>query len=449
MCSPLDPLSCADAISRGIQGKATEVVTNLVTNNLTTLLSGLTDQLHVGIKFLSVMLAGWILVPSTQVCPDSGPGWVAACASGTSPAAQVRSWMLPITALVAVVGILWQGITMAITRKSEPLLIVLKGLFTTAVWGVVGIAGTQLALRAGDSYSYWILRQAIFGDSMHPTQDLGDAIANMSAGESYTAVLVLILLQIPFFLVTVTQIILMIFREGAVIVLAGQLQLAAAGGFTKLTSGWLTKVTGWMLALIAYKPVAASIYAVAFALMGDGIRNLVMGLAVMLLALIAMPTLMKFFNWTVGAIGNGNANTLGMLGTSLAAGMHGASAMRGLGGHGATEHARWMDTHGPGAPGGGGGSDGGAPGRPDSPPPPPPPPTSTASAPGGATTTASTGGATASGATAAGGASASAAAGAASGGATLAADAAVQAARQVKQHVERAAGTVGDAMQGK
>jgi hypothetical protein len=455
MCSPLDPLSCPDAIARGIQDKATEVVTNLVTSNLTTLLTGLTEQLHAGIKFLAIMLAGWILVPSTKVCPDTTADWVAACASGTSPAAQVRGWMLPITALVAVLGILWQGITMAITRKGEPLLIILKGLFTTAVWGVVGIAGTQLALRAGDSYSYWILRQAIFGDSMHPTQDLGDAIANMSAGESYTAVLVLILLQVPFFLVTVTQIILMIFREGAVIVLAGQLQLAAAGGFTKLTSGWLAKVTGWMLALIAYKPIAASIYAVAFALMGDGIRNLVMGLAVMLLALIAMPALMKFFNWTVGAIGNGNANTLGMLGTSLAAGMHGASAMRGLGGHGATEHARWMDTHGPGAQGGGGGSDGGAPGRPGSPPPPPPPPTSTSSAPGGATTTASTGGATASGATAAsgaaaaGGAGASAAAGAASGGATLAAEAAVHAARQVKQHVERAAGTVGDAMQGK
>ena len=54
----------------------------------------------------------------------------------------------------------------------------------------------------------------------------------MSAGESYTAVLVLLLLQIPFFLVTLVQIILMIFREGAVVVLAGQLQLAAAGGFT-------------------------------------------------------------------------------------------------------------------------------------------------------------------------------------------------------------------------
>jgi hypothetical protein len=448
MCSPFDPLSCPAALAQGIQDKAADAITNLVTNNLTTLLSGLTDQLHTGIKFLAIMLAGWILVPSTQACPDNAAGWMAACASGTSPAAQVRGWMLPITALVAVLGILWQAITMVITRKGEPLLTVLKGLFSVALWGVVGIAGTQLALRAGDSYSYWILQQAIFGDSLNPTNDLGEALASMSAGESYTAVLVLLLLQVPFFLVTLMQILLMIFREGAVVVLAGQLQLAAAGAFSKLTSGWLAKVTGWMLALLAYKPVAASIYAVAFALMGDGIRNLVMGLAVMIMALIAMPALMKMFNWSVGAIGNGNTNSLGMLGTSLAAGMHGASAMRGLGGHGATEHARWLDTHGPGAgpgtdsptgagpggggPGGGGGPLGAA-------------PASASSAGSGSMGAASSSAGSASASSAAG----SAAAGAATGGATLAADAAMQAAQKAKDQVYRAADAAGGAMGGK
>src|SRR5215218_6858283 len=148
MCSPLDLLSCPDAVAQGIQDKAADVVTDLVTNNLTTLLSGLTDQLHAGIKFLAIMLAGWILMPSTNVCPDGTADWMAACASGASPAAQVRGWMLPITALVAVLGILWQAITMVITRKGEPLLTIGKGLFSVALWGVVGIAGTQLALRA-------------------------------------------------------------------------------------------------------------------------------------------------------------------------------------------------------------------------------------------------------------------------------------------------------------
>jgi hypothetical protein len=446
MCSPLDPLSCPDAIARGIHG-AGDVVSDLVTNNLATILSGLTEQLHAGIKFLSVVLAGWILVPSTRVCPDGGD-WMADCASSSAPAAQVRGWLLPVTALVAVVGILWQAITMTITRKGEPLLVVLKGLFAIALWGAVGIVGTQLALRAGDAYAYWILQRAIFGDSANPTQALGEAIASMSAGESYTAVLVLILLQVPFFLATLVQIVLMVFREGTVVVLAGQLQLAAAGGLTRLTSGWLAKVTGWMLALIAYKPVAASIYAVAFALMGDGVRNLIMGLAVMVMALIALPALLRLFNWSVGAIGSGSSHTLGVLGTGLAAGLHGASAMRGLGGYGATEHARWLDTHGPAA----GGATPGTPARPDGPPPSPPRPPSP-SAPNGAGGAPSPGPATPSGATSASagtnGAGAGAAAGAASGGATFIADAAGQAVRRAQQQVHRAADAASDAMDGR
>ena len=454
MCSPLDPLSCADAIRRGLSDPATEVVTGVVNNSLAAILSGLSEQLHAGIEFLSIMLAGWILVPSTPVCPTTTADWVSACATASSPAAQVRGWLLPVTALLAVIGIVWQGITMAITRKGEPLLTVLKGLFATALWGVVGIAGTQLALRAGDGYAYWILKQAIFGDSLNPTEDLGSAIASMSAGQSYTAVLVLILLQVPFLFVTAAQIILMVFREGAVVILAGQLQLAAAGGFTRLGSGWLAKVAGWMLALIAYKPIAATIYAVAFALMGDGIRNLLMGLAVMIMAIIAMPALMRFFNWTVGAIAAGG-NSLGMLGTSLAAGLHGASAMRGLGGHGAAEHARWLDSYGLGPAGGatGFGPDGGGPVT-------PPPGPSGSGATVGVTSAASnsaTAGAGASGAAAGSAATASAGAGAAAGmaagtaagatgGAALAATVAVDAAQQT---VHRAAGAAGDAMSGR
>jgi hypothetical protein len=449
MCSPLNPLSCTDLIKHGIKDQAADAVSGLVQNNIAALLAGINDQLHVGIKAMATMLAGWILAPSTTVCPGGdrpGTDWIAACATGTSPAAQVRAWMLPLTVLIAVAGIVWQGITMTITRKGEPFLIVLKGLWSVALWGVVGIAGTQLALRAGDAYSYWILRQAIFGDSLNPVDDMGTAIANMSAGESYTAVLVLILLNIPILFVTVAQIILMIFREGAVVILAGQLQLAAAGSFTKLTSGWLGKLTGWMLALIAYKPVAASVYGVAFLLMGDGFRNLVMGLAVLIMALMAMPALMKFFNWSVGAVAT-QSNGLGMLGTSLAAGMHGASALRGLGGHGAAEHARYLDTHGPssatgasdgGGPGPGGG--GSSPGRPLTPTTPPP------GGPGGAASSGLSS-STASGGAAAG-AGASAAAGAASGGATVAAEAAVQAVQKARQAAQSAADTAGDTMQG-
>jgi hypothetical protein len=340
-------MSCVDAIVKGIKEGVTDAATTVVQKTFDLILSAISDQLHQSIAFLAKGLAGWILVPSTQVCNTTGPDWVSLCANGTNPAAQVRAWMLPLTVLIAVVGIIWQGITMTITRKGEPLLTVLKGLFSITIWGAVGIAGTQLAMRAGDAYAYWILQQAIFGNAADPTNAVGTAIANLSLPESGLALLLMIVLLIPFMIATGVQIILMIFRDGAVIILAGQLQLAAAGGFTRITSGWLGRVTGWMLALIAYKPAAASIYAVAFALMSSGGRNLVMGVAVMILAVVALPALMKFFTWTVAAADrSGSGVATGA--AAAAAGLHAVAALRAAGGHSAAQQAQYLDTHGPG-----------------------------------------------------------------------------------------------------
>ena len=76
--------------------------------------------------------------------------------------------MLPITILLLVCGLIWQGITIVITRKGEPLLQAVRGIWNTALWGSVGVAGTHLVLKVGDSYSMWLLNEAIFKDSTSP-----------------------------------------------------------------------------------------------------------------------------------------------------------------------------------------------------------------------------------------------------------------------------------------
>ena len=443
MCSPFNPTSCS-AIIDPLVGASGALMQNAAQDALSSMLAGLNTQLHAAIKAMMSVLAGWLLVPSTTVCPEAGqPGtaWIASCNTAASPAAQLRSWTLPVTVLVAVLGLLWQAITLTITRKGEPLIQAMRGLATTALWSAVGIVGTQLALRASDSYTVWILQQAIFGNSANPVDTLGTALAGMSPVESGNALIVLILFNLPILFITVIQIILMVFREGSVVILAGLLQLAAAGSVTRLTSAWLPKVTGWMLALICYKPIAASVYATAFALMGaDGIRNSIMGLAVLVLAIVAMPATMKFFNWSVGTLAS-NASTLGMLGTAAAAGVHAASSLRGVGGYHVGDHASYMNDHGPGSPG----SDSTGPGfHPGVGP--------TGGGPGGSgarrpTDAERTGGAGAAGAAA--GAGASAAAGAATGGATLAAQAGVYTVGRAGRAARDAADTAGGAMGGR
>ena len=443
MCSPLDPLSCVDAIAGGVGTAVEDAATRAVTSGL----AAITDQLHLAIKALAVTLAGWIVVPSTPVCDTSHSGWMQTCDEDVSPAAMLRGWVLPLTVLVTVIGVMWQGVVMTISRRGEPLLVIVKGLAAVVLWGAVGLVGTQLALRAGDAYAFWVLKRAIFGDSLNPTEDVGEALASMAAHTSYLGVIALLLLQVPFLLVTVAQIILMVFREGAVVILAGQLQLAAAGGLTRFTSGWLPRVAGWMLALLAYKPAAATVYAVAFALLGDGGRNIVMGLAVMVMAVVALPALLRLFTWTVGSVGSSHGAGLGLLASATAAGLHGAATIRGLGGYGPGEHARYLDSHGPssGSPSGGSYSGLGPTGRIM---PPPPGPIGTASlATSSPATSSSTGSSGSSGMSVAGAAGAGAT-GAAAGAAAGAALAVQQKVDEARERIQRSAGAAGDAMHG-
>jgi hypothetical protein len=57
------------------------------------------------------------------------------------------------------------------------------------------------------------------------------------------------------------QALLMLFRDGSVLILAAVTPLAASGSFANATNGWKNKVLSWQLALIFYKPLAAMVYA--------------------------------------------------------------------------------------------------------------------------------------------------------------------------------------------
>jgi hypothetical protein len=168
----------------------------------------------------------------------------------------------------------------------------------------------------------------------------------------------------------VAQAILMFFREGAIIVLSGLVVLAAAGNFTAGTRPWLQKWLSWMLALVAYKPVAATVYAVAIQVVGNGrdTRTIFIGLTMILLSLIALPTLMKLFSFAVPAAVAGGAGAFSAAGGAATAGIY-AMGMRGIPQGGSVEQASALSQDlgpsgagptGPVTVSGGGGPGGGA-----------------------------------------------------------------------------------------
>ncbi|WP_345711171.1 hypothetical protein [Kineococcus glutinatus] len=253
----------------------------------TTLGNTFADAMREGATWVIKTTVGWWLeVPSIEL--------------DGSAAVSIREYVLWLSIAVAGAGVVWQGLRMAVRRSAEPLLDVGRGLAALAMWASIGIIGPAAALRLGDAFSVWVLDKAASGQIADRLVQLASLADVHSAG----AVIVLGLITM---LVGLAQAVVMMFREGAVIVLAGLLVLAAAGNLTNFGRPWLSKLLGWMLALIAFKPVAALVYATALAMTGESTdpRAVVVGLSMMLLSIVALPTMMKLFSWATGTAGGG------------------------------------------------------------------------------------------------------------------------------------------------
>jgi hypothetical protein len=299
-------------------------------------LGQLAQEVNAGVRWVVVNTATWwVHIPS----PDL---------SGEPAVTEIQQWMLPITAAVAVGAVIAAGARMALTRRANPLIDVTGGLLTLATASTIGVTVVALLLKAGDAWSTWVLQAASGG---HFAQRLSLAL---EFGGSAAVAVVFGVLAIVMSLI---QAILMLFRQVALVILAGVLPLAAAGAIAPMTRAWVRKVTAWMLALIFYKPAAAAVYAVAFTMIGSGRSPQValMGFVMLLLSVLALPVLMRFFTWATGSVGAPGGGG-GQLFGAATVGAIAVGAMRpgaGGGSSAAQDQASYLDSHLGSPPGGG------------------------------------------------------------------------------------------------
>ena len=304
-CTLADPAGC-------VVGAVADAATASLGNSFA-------DAMREGATWvIKTTIGWWVEVPAIDVT--------------NSPALAIRDDVWWLSLVIAAAGVTWQGMRMAITHRLDPLLDIGRGLVTLALWAAIGITGSALALRAGDDFSSWVLDRAASGQVVERLVSLAGLQGINSAG---AAIVIGLLVMIA----GLVQAVLMMFREGAVVVLAGLLVLAAAGNVTGYGRPWLGKVLAWMLALIAYKPVAALVYAVALRMTagpegtianGGDPRTVIVGLSMIVMSVVALPVLMRFFSWATGDSGGpsrGLSTTLSL----AAAGAQGISALRGAG----------------------------------------------------------------------------------------------------------------------
>ncbi len=263
-------------------------------------------------------VAWWVKVPSIDPAT-----------SGYSTVTEIASYLQGITIAVAVGGMIAAGIRMAVTRRPDPLIGVGRGLAALAAAATLGVVVPSALIRAGDSLSSWVITRAAH-DS-----DIGERLILLMAFGGGVPAGVIIVLGVVALLAAFVQAVLMMFRQGSVLVLTGCLLLAASGQFNEATRPWFRRVTGWMLALICYKPAAALVYAAAFTMAGQGNSPTAMlaGFSMIILSLVALPVLVRLFTWTTGAVtqsGGGGAAAI----SAAAYGLLAAGSLRQRGEHG-------------------------------------------------------------------------------------------------------------------
>ncbi len=395
---------------------------------------------RLGIVLGAIFLISGATALVTGLLPNGPQG-----AGGTVLFLQSSLWWY--MGAAAVVSVIIGGVRMAWEQRAEPGKETIKSLLTLIVVAGAGVTIVGLLVSAFDSFSVWILNGALNCDVGTDTACFGNNIATLLALTTNPATgglgaLLIIILGLIAILATAFQIVLMIARGGMLVILTGILPLSAAATNTEMGKGWFKKNVGWLVAFILYKPAAAIVYAAAFQLAGTnvfqddgtGFIAVLTGLILMVLALFAMPALMRFVTPLVGAMSAGAGGALGV--AALAALPTGAASMGRLAtGSGGGSSGGSGSTGSPGSTGSAGpsGANGGGQSAPKA--------AQASSAAGGGGTT---GAAASSGAAAGGGAAAGAAAGAAGGPIGMAAGVALGAAKQAGQAATGAARNIGD-----
>lgn len=214
----------------------------------------------------------------------------------------VTVWIaVPIAVLAVLAAVAWGVLTGGLAWLGD----VTRGLL---VFGIV--AAASIPITAALQSWATALSKGLLGAV--PTRDVGGRFLTLL--ELPNASSLIVALWGAVLLVTaVVQYLMMLFRDGAVLVLTVVLPIAAAGQFNRGSIFWLPKVVGWLLAFIFIKPGAALIYFLGLTLLGqaEGVQALATGICVMIAAIFAMPAMLRLVTFAVTAAPMGSGALAG------------------------------------------------------------------------------------------------------------------------------------------
>lgn len=259
------------------------------------------------LKFLSTF---WMQVPSPTVAVSGSGGW-----STVSTIGQMQAWLGPFTAIIAIGSYSIAIGRIGFSGRGEDARKVVRQIAAVGAGTLVITAGTQILITAGDQFSPWIIQQA--SSERDPSKGLETLIVTgFGSGQPTQNIglwLVVFLLSV---LGAIAQCFFMIARGAALMVLMVFVAPVTAGAASD--EGWhrLKRFAMLIIGFALYKPVAAIIYATGISMMtkpesggpvagGGDVKGALYGLAIMILAAVALPAFIKFL-MPIAAMGSSN-----------------------------------------------------------------------------------------------------------------------------------------------
>jgi type IV secretion system protein TrbL len=265
-------------------------------------------------EMLKILIGAWVYAPT----PGLSSGGTVGFLQGS------LSWYV---SAAAVLGLLMAAGRLAWERRPAAAKVVAAGLVRTLLVVGAGVAAIGAASAASDAFSSWILNQAAGGVGTQALTTMGTLAAT-----SIPAAGLVVILAVLSIIGMVIQVALLMVRSALLVVLAGVWPLAASVSMIEGGQAWFRKITGWLLAMLLYKPAAAIILAAAIQLTsgaGSGELATVEGIILIALAAVAMPAVMRFVVPFVAGVGG--VSTAEVVGAGIAAAT-GAAMIAGTGG---------------------------------------------------------------------------------------------------------------------
>lgn len=264
-------------------------------------------------QMVTTLSTFWVSMPTVNLTQSHGQ-------TASPVVTALNSELMPWTLTLAVLAVILGGIRMIWEQRGAPLKDLLRSLLTLTLVSGLGLGVISILVIAADAFSAAIIQRSTNGKGFANSMQL-----LITMNQTGVGVFILIVLGLIGLLASLVQIVLMVVRSGMLVILAGILPTTAAFTNTEMGRQWFQKAVGWTIAFILYKPAAAIVYSVAFLLMGetkgqDAMISTITGFTLMVVALFALPALMRFVTPMVGAVASGGGAGAGAAVGAIATG---------------------------------------------------------------------------------------------------------------------------------